>query len=130
MIHHNIAGRRFLVVEDEYYLADDVRSVLSQAGAEVVGPLATLDEAQAFIASGAGVDGVFLDVNLRGSLAFGLADTLQAQDVPFAFITGYDMAALPTCFADVPKLQKPASSEALVRIASDLAAARNEMHLQ
>lgn len=120
-----LAGSRLLVVEDEYYLADDTRSVLSNVGVHVVGPMATLEEAEAFLRAGAAVDGVLLDLNLRGTLAFGMADALQSRGIPFAFMTGYDCAALPDRFAQVPKLQKPASSDELIRVATKLAAVRH-----
>ena len=34
-----LQGCRVLVVEDEYFIADDVRDWLKKAGASVVGPL-------------------------------------------------------------------------------------------
>ena len=33
-----LAGRRILIVEDEYFIADEVAGSLHQAGAEVMGP--------------------------------------------------------------------------------------------
>jgi CheY-like chemotaxis protein len=121
MAHENLTTRRFLIVEDEYFLADEAQRALADAGAEVLGPVATLDEAWGVLGSDAVVDGVLLDVNLRGAMAFDMADALRARGVPFAFITGYDCATLPEQFADVPRLQKPASSAALVGIAAGLA---------
>ena len=44
MAHQDLTARRFLIVEDEYFLADEAQRVLSEAGAEVLGPVATLDE--------------------------------------------------------------------------------------
>ena len=34
----NLTGRRILVVEDEYFIADDIARALTSLGAEVVGP--------------------------------------------------------------------------------------------
>jgi superfamily II helicase len=39
---NELAGRRVLIVEDEYFLADDFRQILADYGAEVLGPVATL----------------------------------------------------------------------------------------
>jgi DNA-binding response OmpR family regulator len=111
---------RFLIVEDEYYLADDARSVLSEAGFDVLGPMATIAEAESFLDTETSIDGVLLDVNLRGATAFGVADILQARAIPFAFVTGYDCAALPDRFAQVPALQKPASADQVVKVAEGL----------
>jgi hypothetical protein len=33
-----LAGRRILIVEDEYFLADDLKQILNQRSAEVLGP--------------------------------------------------------------------------------------------
>ena len=111
----SLSGSRILVVEDEYYLADDARATLAAIGAEVVGPVPTVDEASALIEGEGRIDGVLLDVNLRGEMAFDVADTLQARGVPFAFVTGYDRAALPERFSATPALGKPVLSEQLIR---------------
>ncbi len=115
MVSGTLSGSRILVVEDEYYLADDARSVLSGVGAEIVGPVPTADEAAAFIEADSAIDGVLLDVNLRGEMAFDVADALQARGVPFIFVTGYDRAALPERFASVPSLGKPVDPDQLVK---------------
>ena len=83
-----LAGFRILVVEDEYYLADEARSILSGMGAEIIGPVPTIQQANAMLLNNAQIDGALLDVNLRGELVFDLADALQARGVPFAFATG------------------------------------------
>lgn len=121
MAGQNLTARRFLIVEDEYYLAHEALGVLSEAGAEVLGPVATLEEAWDIVSSTAAIHGVLLDINLRGTMAFDMADALQDRGVPFAFFTGYDCATLPERFADVPKLQKPASATALLKVAAGLA---------
>jgi hypothetical protein len=36
-----LAGRRALIVEDEYFLADDLTQILADYGAEVLGPVVT-----------------------------------------------------------------------------------------
>jgi hypothetical protein len=47
-----LLGARILVVEDEYYLAADLSGALSDAGAEVVGPIGSLQEAEATVSCG------------------------------------------------------------------------------
>lgn len=116
MVSHQLAGSRLLIVEDEFYLAHDARSVLSEAGAEVLGPVATVAEARALIEDDAAIDGVLLDVNLRGEMAYAIADDLQSRSIPFAFVTGYDQSALPERFARVTTLQKPVKPDQLLAL--------------
>src|SRR3712207_157022 len=40
-----LTGCRVLLVEDEYFLADDLCRALERCGAEVIGPVPTLDRA-------------------------------------------------------------------------------------
>ena len=111
-----LAGCRLLIVEDEYYLADDARTVLREAGADVLGPVATVDDARRRIDAEPRIDAVLLDINLRGELAFGVADALQARGIPFLFVTGYDRTVIPDRFSGAPKLRKPAASQDLIQI--------------
>jgi DNA-binding response OmpR family regulator len=120
MTRHKLAGTRVLVVEDEYYLADDVRTTLTDIGADVLGPLPSVSEAQAFINANAAIDCVLLDINLGGELAFDVADTLRERNIPFAFLTGYDRQALPGRFLKVQRLEKPANAEQLIVLISGL----------
>ena len=39
-----LSGKKMLVVEDEYILAEDVCDVLRDCGAEIVGPAGNLEE--------------------------------------------------------------------------------------
>ena len=114
------ARRRVLVVEDEYYLADDLRRVLLRLGAEVLGPLATEVAALEMLSGTERVDFAVLDINLRGTLAFGVADALAARGVPFVFATGYDASAVPDRHRGVPFWKKPFHPRDLVRVMSQL----------
>lgn len=107
MPEQNLRDRRILVVEDEYMLADDLRAELDEAGAVVVGPAGTVEDAMALIGSGEPIDGAVLDVNLRGEPVFPAADLLAERGVPFLFTTGYDQSAIPERFERVPRCEKP-----------------------
>ena len=122
MPSHQLAGSRLLIVEDEYFLAEDARSVLSDVGAEVLGPVATVTAARAFIETDPDINGVLLDVNLRGEMAFDVADDLQTRGIPFAFVTGYDRAAFPSRFSTSETLEKPVDRKQLVDLLERLAA--------
>ena len=117
-----LTGSRVLIVEDEYLLADEARSILSDVGAEVLGPVATVSDAYRMIEGDAAIDGVLLDVNLRGEMAFEVADALQARGIPFAFVTGYDRAALPERFSGATRLGKPVRPEQLIETFGSLTA--------
>jgi DNA-binding response OmpR family regulator len=103
----NLLGCRVLVVEDEYLLADDLREALAEAGAEVLGPVGSVEDAIALIAGEPSIDAAVLDINLRGDMIFPVADALRERAVPFAFATGYDREAIPERFADAPCIEKP-----------------------
>jgi len=107
MVEQSLRGCRILIVEDEYLLADDLSYSLSQAGAEILGPVGSVDDAHALIAGESRIDGAVLDVNLRGDMVFPVADALSEREIPFAFATGYDKWALPDRFVDRPRVEKP-----------------------
>ena len=101
-----LSGRRILVVEDEYYLADDLVRTLQGQGAEVAGPAGTLADAERLVAEGR-IDCAILDINLRGEMAFPVADRLGDAGIPFLIATGYSRDHLPERFSAVPHLHKP-----------------------
>ena len=101
-----LIGCRVLVVEDEFFIADDLAQLLERNGAEVIGPAPTLARALELLQSGR-PDCAVVDVNLRGQMAYALADELRSRGVPFVFATGYDPAVIPSDYAEVPRLQKP-----------------------
>ena len=83
----HLINRRVLIVEDEYFIADDIAQVLEKAGAAVVGPAPTREAALALLTSER-VDIAVLDIELHGELVFPVADYLRARAIPFIFATG------------------------------------------
>lgn len=108
-----LTDRRILLVEDEYYLADDLRRVLEKEGARIVGPFASLDPASA-AARTAELDCAVLDLNLQGELSFALYEELAARGVPLVVISGYDRSSLPSEFAEITLLSKPVDTSRLI----------------
>ena len=106
-------GARILVAEDEYLVASDLSRALRKAGAEVIGPVPTLERAREAMAQ-SGAMGAILDVDLRGNTVFPLADALVEDGVPFIFMTGYASQALPERFRDVPCCHKPHRTQVAV----------------
>ncbi|WP_114948587.1 response regulator [Microvirga calopogonii] len=110
-----LRGRRILVVEDEYMMADDLQHNLEKAGAEVIGPVPSVADALRLLAAEENVDGAILDVNLRGEKAYPVADALRERGVPFVLATGYEQWSLPEAYKDVPRCDKPVDLRHLAR---------------
>ena len=65
----------------EFSLLED----LTEAGADVVGPVSTVDEALQIVTSES-FDLAVLDINVRGEMSFPVADALLARNVPLIFL--------------------------------------------
>lgn len=102
-----LAGRRILVVEDEFFLATDIVGNLEAISAEVIGPASDIDHALDLIDETKNLDAAVLDLNLQGEMAFPVADALIERGVPFVFCTGYDAFVIPKRYAAVPRCEKP-----------------------
>ena len=101
-----MTGRRVLVVEDDYCLANDTARALQGAGAEIMGPCATEEDARAELGKQR-PDAVVVDINLGLGPFFKLAETLKDAGIPFVLTTGYDAGVIPAEFDHVERLQKP-----------------------
>ncbi|SDO68954.1 Response regulator receiver domain-containing protein [Methylobacterium phyllostachyos] len=110
-----LTGRRVLLVEDDYFIAIDLKVWFEEGGAEVLGPVPSVDEALALIADTAAIDAAVLDINLQDELVFPVADALHARGVPFLFATGYDAAVVPPPHGAVPLCQKPIDPRVVAR---------------
>lgn len=116
---HPLSGLRILLVEDEYFTAQDTQRIIEQAGGSVIGPFAQLPEVMER-GLNQPLDAAVIDIGLRGEMAYRLADALGDRGVPYLFATGYDEAALPERFSGVPLLQKPFGAPHLVRLVAGL----------
>lgn len=117
----DLSGRRVLVVEDDFYLANDAERALRAAGASIVGPLPRSAQAMDALARD-GIDAAVVDINLGEGLSFELADALKAAGVPFVIVTGYDEVLIPDRLADVRTVQKPADMKVVVQAVAALIA--------
>src|SRR5262245_4420445 len=84
-----LAGHLVLVVEDDYFIAEEICVALRKRGASVVGPAADVEQGRMLMACQA-LDCAVLDVNLHGEHVFQLAGELRARGVHSIFTTGYD----------------------------------------
>jgi DNA-binding response OmpR family regulator len=109
-----LAGLRVLVVEDDYFIADEICTTLRNGGAEVLGPAPDIEHGLDMVKNER-LDCAVLDINLHGALAFNLADELRKRGTPSIFATGYDQSVLPGAFSDSVRLEKPVNLSELLR---------------
>ena len=101
-----LLDRRVLIVEDEYFVAQDMARVFRTVGARVFGPTPTANAAMA-LAQEEQIDAAVLDIHLRDGDVYEFADFLTAKGIPFVFATGYDPGIIPKRFSHIKVYQKP-----------------------
>lgn len=105
---------KVLVVEDEWYLAFDIESMLDSLGCDIVGPVASVSDALNIVETEA-FDCAILDMNVRGGYITPVADILMDRHVPILLATGYGDYALPSNLMSQARLAKPYTAEQLER---------------
>ena len=116
----DLTGAGILVVEDEYYLAMELKEAIERAGGTVLGPCPDAAAAHAAM-EGQSPACAVLDINLGEGPSFALAETLAGRGVPFLFLTGYDSASIPPALAGVERIEKPADIGRVVATVGRLA---------
>lgn len=116
-------GCRVLIVEDDFFIAEDVADAFRDRRATVLGPVAGVEAALALIEASPGPDAAVLDLNLGSAMSFPVADALMRRGVPFVFTTGYDATAIPPRYRSVPRCEKPVDLEQVTRTVLGLARA-------
>lgn len=106
-----LRGRRILVVEDNFIIADEMVDFLRECGAEVLGPANRLDEAFRHISAADRIDAAVLDVNLGGQEVWPVLEVLQTAGTPVLVVSGYNPEHLPVGYTQLPILEKPADLE-------------------
>ncbi|HZP98675.1 MAG TPA: response regulator [Reyranella sp.] len=97
---------RVFLVEDEFLVASALQEDLEARGFHVFGPYPTLALAQAAVGAER-YDVAIIDMNLRGQLAYPVADELMRRNVPLIILSGYSIPDMPVRFKDVLRLIKP-----------------------
>lgn len=105
-----------LVVEDDFFIALELKEHLESHGFDVIGPTSSLATARDILATHE-PNVVLLDINMgRDGLSYDFALHVQRLGVPFVFITGYDAVAVNhAAFDDTPLLVKPVDLDAVVK---------------
>lgn len=93
-----LRAAQVLILEDDYYLANDLEIALKAAGALIIGPFGDEMEAKSALAE-AKPDCAFVDVNLGAGPSFSVPHALTEYAIPFVFVTGYDGDIIPPEFA-------------------------------
>jgi DNA-binding response OmpR family regulator len=106
--------RRILVVEDEFFLALRIQTLLEDDDVEIVGPVGTLAGARK-LANDETLDGALLDVNIVGGRVDDVVEILRRHDVPFLFVTANDPDYLPPNCSRVTVVGKPFKDDHLLR---------------
>ena len=111
-----------LVLEDDELTSKMLSELLCEAAYQVVGPVALIENARALV-NEHGINAALLDINLGAEgLCFGFATMLQAQRIPFAFLTGYSAVLTPIELRSAPRIEKPLSHDAVLTVVKQLLA--------
>jgi CheY-like chemotaxis protein len=104
-----IAGKRFLVLDDEFLIALDIQQILEAEGAASVVCAANAADALAALQAGVKIDLAILDIKLSGAsrTSLSVAATLTAQGIPFVFLTAMREDAEMRKFPKAPVVPKP-----------------------
>lgn len=111
-----------LVIEDDYYIADDMRQWLENAGARVLGPYPDAETAFEALEQHH-ADCAVVDVNLGQGPSFDPARDLLARGVSVVLVTGYDAKVIPTELSHLPCLHKPTESQKIIKAVHDVCGA-------
>jgi DNA-binding LytR/AlgR family response regulator len=114
-----LSGKSVLIVEDNFLVAEDLRSSVEQAGARIIGPIGDASQALAVAQKGK-IDVALLDVGLRGQSCVAVARTLAYRLIPFILITGYVRDALPPELENALYLAKPVMTDAVLNVITAL----------
>jgi len=108
-------GRRIFIVEDEYFLADELARDLAVAGCQIEGFAPTLDKAMALAGSDSlRAEAAVVDINLHGQLTYPVVELLQRRGVTVVFCTGYDASTVPKSLSTIPVVLKPATAQRII----------------
>lgn len=102
-----LEGRQILIVEDDFFLAQDLCRELEDAGAVVLGPEPSVARAMSRLANTLRIDAAVLDVNLGGEMVFPVAEVLAERHVPTLFATGYHEDVIAEHFPGAIVCPKP-----------------------
>jgi two-component SAPR family response regulator len=111
----DLALYKVLIIEDDFLVAEDMKHVVEEAHCLVIGPVRNEKEALDMIENEI-PDIAVVDLNLGDGMSTSVPRLLRLHNIPFCFATGYDQAAVPAEFRDVPYLRKPVEKDDLLKV--------------
>ena len=110
-----LAGKRGLVVDDEFLIVLDVQGLLEEYGAEVVSH-GSAEEACAALEDQGPFDFAVVDLHIGGDMDSGLsvAARLHERGIPFVFLSGLATKDPQVTRFNAPLIEKPYRPDILV----------------
>ena len=110
----SLVGVCVLIVEDEPIVALDLASTLEDAGADVVGPAFSLEQAER-LSDNPNIAVAVLDIRLGNRTVTPIASKLYNRGVAIIFHTGHGAANFTNQWPDSIILRKPARTDDLLK---------------
>lgn len=121
-----LAGKRILVLEDEYLIGLELERIAEECGAKSVQVVSTIDQLLSWIKRGHTCDLAILEVEARGVSSLKAASLLQARNIPLLFTSAYDADLSGIAeFAGTPVVGKPYGRSQIIRAVASLSASAN-----
>jgi len=120
----SLNGVNVLIVEDSWHVASAIKSVVENAGMDVVALAATVADAERTLLRHAPQVAV-VDINLHGEETYGFIERLFAQQIPVIIISGYEVLPAFTERANAI-LKKPIRASVLLSTLQRIASERGE----
>lgn len=111
----HLAGRRILVVEDDFILAMALCTQIEAYGGVVLGPASTLKKGCLLFQAEPLPDACIFDIWLGEQTVYPLADSVMQAGVPLIFASSESRASIPETYAAIPLMAKPVSMTCLVK---------------
>ena len=119
-IRNQLCGRRILIVEDDFFQAQDLAELMQAKGANVVGPVPSVEEGMSLLLQDTLPDMAILDVRLARGTVYPLAEALRTLSIPFVFATAYPDWVMPEPYEGLPHVEKPLDPRELLRVLTAL----------
>lgn len=118
-----LRGRRVLIVEDDYFQAQDLAELMAAHDAVVLGPVPSVEDGLGVLLE-AVPDLAILDVRLGREMVFPLVEALGTLGVPLVLATACPDWSLPEPYGALPHCEKPLDHRELLRALAALSRAR------
>ncbi|MER9370501.1 hypothetical protein NKI66_31515 [Mesorhizobium sp. M0518] len=119
----HLQNRNIFIAGDDRTFACDLTKSFATAGAKVIRPVDTIEDALDFITSSKLIDGAVLSVNDQGRVTFIAAEHLRRRRIPCIFVLGFKSSPIPDELKDVRYFEKPVDPRCVIGLMAALIAA-------